>query len=84
LFVFLEKKVSLIKKLKLMQFLTLKIKENHYALFLQFLRTLSYVEVVKSNPSTPPNARYDFSDLTGKLEWQGDAVDEQRRLRDEW
>ena len=26
----------------------------------------------------------DFSDLVGKLEWQGDAVKEQRRLRDEW
>lgn len=25
-----------------------------------------------------------FSDLVGKLKWQGDAVMEQRRLRDEW
>jgi hypothetical protein len=67
-----------------MQFLTLKIKDNHYALFLQFLRTLSYVEVVKPTASVPPNSRYDFSDLTGKLEWKGDAIEEQRRLRDEW
>ena len=28
--------------------------------------------------------RYDFRDLTGRLTWQGDAVAEQRRLRDEW
>ena len=28
--------------------------------------------------------KYDFSDLTGKLQWDGDAVKEQRRLRDEW
>jgi hypothetical protein len=28
--------------------------------------------------------KYDFSDLSGRLEWQGDAVTEQRRLRDEW
>lgn len=28
--------------------------------------------------------RYDFSDLAGRLEWSGDAVAEQRRLRDEW
>lgn len=28
--------------------------------------------------------KYDFSDLVGKLEWKGDAVAEQRRLRDEW
>ena len=28
--------------------------------------------------------RYDFSDLTGRLQWRGDAVAEQRRLRNEW
>jgi hypothetical protein len=28
--------------------------------------------------------KYDFSDLVGKLKWNGDAVKEQRRLRDEW
>ena len=65
-----------------MQLLTLKIEDNQYALFLQFLRTLSYVEVVKQKPVSHP--LYDFSDLAGKLEWQGDAVEEQRRLRDEW
>lgn len=27
---------------------------------------------------------YDFSDLTGRLQWQGDAVLMQRTLRDEW
>ncbi|MDM8565749.1 hypothetical protein QUF74_08860 [Candidatus Halobeggiatoa sp. HSG11] len=27
---------------------------------------------------------YDFSDVVGKLEWQGDAVKEQRTIRDEW
>ncbi len=28
--------------------------------------------------------KYDFSDLAGKLEWQGDAVQEQRKIRDVW
>ncbi len=28
--------------------------------------------------------RYDFTDLAGKLSWQGDPVAMQRRLRDEW
>jgi histidinol-phosphate/aromatic aminotransferase/cobyric acid decarboxylase-like protein len=43
--------------------------------------------VVIVNPSgpkglaTPP---YDFSDLAGQLSWRGDAVAEQRALRDEW
>ena len=30
------------------------------------------------------NPCYDFSDLLGKLSWSGDAVSEQRALRDEW
>jgi len=29
-------------------------------------------------------AGYDFSDLTGRLQWQGDATAAQRSLRDEW
>jgi len=28
--------------------------------------------------------KYDFSDLSGKLKWKGDAVKAQRKLRDEW
>jgi len=29
-------------------------------------------------------AAYDFSDLVGRLTWTGDAVAEQRKLRNEW
>lgn len=28
--------------------------------------------------------KYDFSDLIGKLEWNGDALAEQKKLRNEW
>ena len=28
--------------------------------------------------------KYDFSKFAGKLEWKGDALKEQRKLRDEW
>jgi tRNA(fMet)-specific endonuclease VapC len=28
--------------------------------------------------------KYDFSEVAGKLKWTGDAVMEQRNLRDEW
>ncbi len=28
--------------------------------------------------------QYDFSDLVGTLKWKGDALKEQRKLRDEW
>ena len=27
---------------------------------------------------------YDFTDLMGKLQWKGDALKEQKKLRDEW
>jgi hypothetical protein len=39
------------------------------------------VEKAKRDPKVP---KYDFSDLAGKLSWQGDAVSTQRKLRDEW
>ena len=28
--------------------------------------------------------KYDFSGLAGRLKWTGNAVEEQRKLRDEW
>jgi hypothetical protein len=71
-----------------MKQIVLNIDESRYTLFLQFLKTLQYVQVVNAEKVAPngkatkPN--YDFSDLAGKLEWKGDAVAEQRRLRDEW
>lgn len=34
-------------------------------------------------PSADPK-RYDFSDLTGRLTWRGDAVAAQRAQRDAW
>ncbi|MFM2314933.1 MAG: hypothetical protein RLZZ04_4209 [Cyanobacteriota bacterium] len=43
--------------------------------------------VVIVNPATEKEKKhnnYDFSDLAGKLSWQGDAVAAQRKLRDEW
>jgi hypothetical protein len=43
--------------------------------------------VLVIQPSTqeiPQSKHYDFSDLVGKLSWQGDAVLEQRKVRNEW
>ena len=69
-----------------MQQLVLKIRESHYQLFLKFLKTLEYVKIVQpsAEPQPPAPNRYDFSDLAGKLEWKGDAVVQQRLMRDEW
>ncbi|RPD50704.1 hypothetical protein [Paracnuella aquatica] len=41
-------------------------------------------QVQQIDPMDKPAKKYDFSDFFGKLQWQGDAVAEQRRLRDEW
>lgn len=67
-----------------MQTIILKIQDNNYPLLLQFLQTLSYVEIVKPENSKTITPKYDFSDIVGKLQWRGNAVEEQRRLRDEW
>jgi hypothetical protein len=37
-----------------------------------------------ASPQTAPSPKYDFSNLVGKLQWQGDAIATQRALRDEW
>lgn len=42
------------------------------------------VEVVIVLLKTAQHGRYDFSDLVGKLGWQGDVLKTQRALRDEW
>ncbi len=31
--------------------------------------------------TSPNRSKYDFADVVGKLQWQGDALEEQRRLR---
>jgi len=30
------------------------------------------------------SVKYDFSDISGKLKWDGNSVETQRALRDEW
>jgi len=42
------------------------------------------VVVVESPLPSRDDHKYDFTDLAGKLQWSGDAVAAQRKLRDEW
>jgi hypothetical protein len=69
--------------------LTTKIDESGY-LNLNIPTQLAAGEVnivVVVNPvasDTKQQPSYDFSDLVGRLTWQGDAVAMQRTLRDEW
>jgi hypothetical protein len=37
--------------------------------------------LVVSEPPRPDGSKFDFSGVVGRLEWQGDAVEEQRKLR---
>jgi hypothetical protein len=50
-------------------------------------RKLDMVVVINESPSAIGNKnvkKYDFSGLAGRLQWKGNAVKEQRRLRNEW
>ena len=42
------------------------------------------IEILAFPVAEAEPTEYDFSDLAGKLKWRGDAVKEQRALRDEW
>lgn len=46
--------------------------------FIEFLNYKQHAQKLISEKS------YDFSDLSGRLQWQGNALNEQHRLRDEW
>lgn len=42
------------------------------------------VTVVMNVINKEKQNKFDFNDLAGRLNWKGNAVMEQRRLRDEW
>lgn len=39
---------------------------------------------LEENAEQTNKPKYNFSDFYGKLQWKGDALAEQRKLRDEW
>ena len=50
-------------------------------------KKLDMVVVINESLSAEGNKtinKFDFSGLTGRLRWKGNAVKEQRRLRNEW
>jgi predicted deacetylase len=44
-------------------------------------KNIEVVLVINEIKTETSAKKYDFSDLIGKLEWQGDALAEQKRLR---
>jgi putative addiction module CopG family antidote len=77
---------------ELEQFVQSTVENGRYSsaseVILAALRLLKEREVlVVLNPISSDlkhKSSYDFSDLVGRLTWQGDAVTMQRNLRDEW
>ena len=47
-----------------------------------FLNEEVDIVIIVNKKGNPP--KHDFSDLVGKLEWKGDALQEQKKLRKEW
>ncbi len=46
-------------------------------------RRLEVIVLAVDDKTTEPK-KYNFSDIAGKLEWKGDALSIQKKLRDEW
>lgn len=65
-----------------MQIITVELLDDRALALLKQLEQLHILRFVSSGKvvSNP----YDFSDLAGKLKWKGNAVKEQRLIRDEW
>ena len=42
------------------------------------------IEILLFPATEQKSVTYDFSTFTGKLDWRGDAVKEQRKIRNEW
>ncbi len=40
--------------------------------------------LTKKSPGKKTEKKYDFSHLYGKLEWKGNALTEQKKIRSEW
>lgn len=58
---------------------------NYEQLKNKHVRVIVLTEPVVDVLPPPTQARsYDFSDLVGRLKWNGDALEEQQRLRNEW
>ena len=47
-------------------------------------RKVEVIVMPLDEPQTASKKKYDFSKFFGKMDWQGDALAEQRKLRDEW
>ena len=71
--------------MKTLQINTKTDRDGHLRLDMPLARSgmaISVIVVMDENATAA--GKYNCSDLVGKLKWKGDAVTEQRRLREEW
>ncbi len=63
-----------------------KAKNNLIEIPVQYNKLYSqYMKVIVLVPERlEKKQKYDFSDVAGKLQWQGNAIKEQRKMRNEW
>ncbi|MFK5895051.1 MAG: hypothetical protein QM504_17700 [Pseudomonadota bacterium] len=62
----------------------IEIPSQYKEYFSKHLKVTALLYESFESKSVPSKEKYDFSDVAGKLEWSGDAVQEQRKIRDEW
>ena len=64
--------------------LTIVLPEAYQNKKLEVIILAADEEATDAPQQTTTPKKYDFSDFFGKLKWEGDALAEQRKLRDEW
>ena len=47
-------------------------------------RKVEVIVLPLDEPAEEPNKKYDLSEFYGKMSWQGNALAEQKKLRNEW
>jgi hypothetical protein len=71
--------------MKTLQIDTKTDRDGHLRLDLSLAHSVMDISVIVVMADiSNPKGKYDCSDLVGKLKWQGDAVKEQRSIREEW
>lgn len=71
--------------MKTIQINTTTDRDGHLRLDMPLAQSAMDIRVtIVMDDISRPKGKYDCSDLVGKLKWQGNAVKEQRSIREEW
>ena len=60
-------------------------EDGHLRIDMPLAQSATDISLIVIMEDPPPEKRkYDCSDLVGRLKWRGDAIKEQRILREQW